>query len=792
MTTLADPAAATGICRHCAQPTPSGEDFCCSGCRGAYHLVNELGLESYYAKRCLEGDQDFSKLRPDEVAEQGDLSAWIRPAPDGCLTLALLVDGLTCGACVWLIEQSLQKQPGVTQARVSLTTRRLTITWRAGEADPSRLADLVVRLGYRLLPCDPAKLASSDQRQSRDLLRCLAVAGFAAGNIMLLSVSVWAGNAADMATGTRDLLHWISALIAIPAIAYAGRPFFRSAATALKARHSNMDVPISLAIILAPSVSLYETFHGGAHAYFDSAVTLLFFLLIGRYLDHLARYRARALAEQLLALNAVAATVLAEDGTRRDLPPSQLVAGMRVLVGAGQRIPADGIAILGESEVDTSAVTGESLPRATLPGSQLYAGTLNLTAPLQLRVTAAGEATLLADIIRLMEAAESQRGRFVQIADKVARYYSPVVHLTALATFLAWTLLGGMAWQPAMMIAVAVLIITCPCALALAVPVVQVVASQRLMRSGVLLKSGDALERLQSIDWVVFDKTGTLTLGRLALVNKPAPAMLRIAAGMAANSKHPLARAIAQAVAAAPVLTPVKEIAGLGLAWESPAGTWRLGSARFTGKGDGNRQANLLWLVGPQGQTEEFVLSDQPRRDAAETVATLLRRGLGVEICSGDRAAPAKALGVALGIDSVRAEMNPAGKVTHLQELARQGKHVLMVGDGINDAAALTAAQVSMAPASGADISQSAADIVFQGEGLAAIPLALAVARDAQRLMRQNLAVALVYNLAAVPLAILGYVTPLVAALAMSSSSILVIANSLRLTRLRTPRGTEP
>lgn len=789
---MADAVTAAGTCRHCAQQVAPGEEFCCAGCRGAFHLVNELGLESYYAKRCLEGDQDFSKLRPDEIAAQGDLSAWIRPAPNGCLTLALLVDGLTCGACVWLIEQSLQKQPGVIHARVSLTTRRLTIIWRAGEADPGRLVDLVLRLGYRLLPCDPAKLASSDQRQSRDLLRCLAVAGFAAGNIMLLSVSVWAGNAADMAVGTRDLLHWISALIAIPAIAYAGRPFFGSAVAALRARRTNMDVPISLAIILAPSVSLYETFHGGAHAYFDSAVTLLFFLLIGRYLDHHARYRARALGEQLLALNAVAATVLAEDGTRRELPPGQLAAGMKVLIGAGQRIPADGIVVLGESEVDTSAVTGESLPRAASPGSQLYAGTLNLTAALQIRVTAAGDTTLLADIIRLMEAAESQRGRFVRIADKVARYYSPVVHVTALATFLGWTLLAGMAWQPAMMIAIAVLIITCPCALALAVPVVQVVASQRLMRSGVLLKSGDALERLQGIDRVVFDKTGTLTLGRLALVNKPAPAMLRIAAGMAANSKHPMARAIAQAVAAAPVLAPVSEVPGLGLAWESPAGTWRLGSARFTGKGDENRQSTLLWLVGPRGEAQEFVLSDQPRRDAAETVAALKARHLGVEICSGDRAAPAKALGLSLGIDSVRAEMNPAAKVAHLQDLARQGKLVLMVGDGINDAAALTAARVSMAPASGADISQSAADIVFQGEELAAVPLALTVARDANRLMRQNLAIALVYNLAAVPLAILGFVTPLVAALAMSSSSILVILNSLRLARLKMPKGTEP
>jgi Cu2+-exporting ATPase len=770
-------------CRHCGQDAPAGEEFCCSGCRGAYQLVGELGLDSYYAKRCLEGDTDFSRLRPEEFGAQGDLSAWIRPAKDDCLSLTLMVDGLSCGACVWLIEQTLLKQPGVTHARVSLATRRLNIVWRAGEADPSALARLVQRLGYRLLPCDPARLATSDQQQARDLLRCLAVAGFAAGNIMLLSVSVWSGAASDMALGTRDFLHWISALMAIPAIAYAGRPFFRSAWGALKGRRTNMDVPISLAILLAPGVSLYETFQSGPHAYFDSAVTLLFFLLIGRYLDHRARYRARALAEQLLALNAVAATILEPDGTRRDVPPTALRPGMMVLVGAGQRIPADGIIIAGESSIDTSTVTGEALPREIVPGGQVYAGTLNLAAPIRLRVSASGDATLLADIIRLMEAAETRRGRFVQIADRVARHYAPVVHATALAAFLGWTLIGGMAWQPALMISVAVLIITCPCALALAVPVVQVIASQRLMRSGILLKSGDALERLQAVNHVVFDKTGTLTLGRLALVNDPTPRLLRIAAGMAANSKHPLARAIAQAVAAAPVLENVTEHPGEGLVWRAADGEWRLGSAKFTGQADGGENQAVLWLIGPADECQKFVLADQLRPDAIATIAALRARGLSVEICSGDRPAPVTALKAVLGVETAQAEMSPAVKVRHLEKLAAEGRHVLMVGDGLNDAAALAAAHVSLAPASAADISQSAADIVFQGERLSAILIALRIARDGHRLMWQNLALALVYNLAAVPLAVMGLVTPLVAAIAMSSSSILVILNSLRLAR---------
>jgi Cu2+-exporting ATPase len=778
------PGAAVGTaCRHCGQAVADGGEFCCAGCRGAFALVQSLGLDSYYEKRCLEGDTDFSQLRPDADDGSIDLTAWIRPSADHGLSLALMVDGLTCGACVWLIEQTLQRQPGVREARVSLATRRLTLVWEAGAADPGRLVALVQRLGYRLLPCDPARFASADQRQSRDLLRCLAVAGFAAGNIMLLSVSVWSGHAEDMIGPTRDFLHWISALIALPAIAYAGRPFFRSAWGVLKAGRTNMDVPISLAILLAPAVSLAETFRSGPHVYFDSAVTLLFFLLIGRYLDHRARHRARALAEQLLALNAVAATVLAEDGSRRELPPSALKPGMLVLVGAGQRVPADGIIVSGRSDIDTSTVTGESVPQQMGPGQHVYAGTLNLGDAVQIRVAAAGDATLLADIIRLMEAAETRRGRFVRIADRVSRLYAPVVHVTALATFLAWTFLGGMAWQPAMMIAVAVLIITCPCALALAVPVVQVVASQRLMQAGILLKSGDALERIKDIDHVVFDKTGTLTLGRLALVNQPAPRLHRIAAGMAANSKHPLARAIAQSVTAAPVLENVRERPGEGLIWQGGDGEWRLGSAAFTGQRDDGEARSVLWLTGPGDARERFILADQVRPDAKAVVGALAGLGLTVEICSGDRPAPVDALALQLGIPAAHAHLRPTDKVAHLERLAAQGRRVLMIGDGLNDAAALAAAHVSMAPASAADISQSAADIVFQGDRLQPILTAISVARSANTLMRQNLGLALFYNLAAVPLAVLGYVTPLIAALAMSSSSILVILNSLRLGR---------
>jgi len=764
-------------CKHCGAACQGPSEFCCHGCAAAYQLVRSLGLDRYYEQRTTDPAQPL--LRPEESETELDLSAWIRPTEMGEKEITLMVDGLQCGACVWLIEQTLMKQPGVTMARVALSTRRLTFRWRPAETTPEALVNLVARLGYRLVPCDPARLVAMADKESKQLLTAMAVAGFAAGNIMLMSVSVWSG--ADQAT--TDLLHWISGLIAIPAVAFAGRPFFNSAFSAIKAGRTNMDVPISLAVILAPSISLFETFRSGPHAYFDSAVTLLFFLLIGRYLDRRARGRAHETAGRLLALNALAATVVEPDGAHRSVLPSQLKPGMTVLLAPGMRAPADGTVLTGSSDLDLSPITGESAPQRAAPGSHVFAGTLNLSGPLTMRVDAVGDSTLLADMVRLMEAAESRRGRHVRLADRVARRYAPVVHVVALTTFLGWWLGGGLPWTDALMIAVAVLIITCPCALALAVPVVQVVASQRLMRSGILLKSADALERLTAIDHVVFDKTGTLTLGRLELQPGGDPDMLRLAAGIAGNSRHPLARAISRALPNAPLLSGVIEHPGAGLEWSG----WRLGSCAFTGQDEDGTTDQVLWLVGPRGDGQRLQFSDHLRPDVETVVAHLRALNIGIEILSGDRPAPVEDIARRLGIETARAKMLPTDKVARLEALARQGHKVLMVGDGINDAAALSSAHASMAPASGTEITQSAADIVFQGDRLAAIPAAILVARQADRLVRQNLAIALLYNLSAVPLAILGIVTPLIAAIAMSSSSLIVIVNALRLSRARLP-----
>ena len=761
-------------CAHCGE-TPRGASdalFCCPGCASAHAIIGAAGLGAFYRRL-----EETRAHRPEPL--EIDFTAYAKSDGHGSASLELLVDGLDCAACVWLIESLLARNPTVTRARVHLSTRRLSLAWQGSIDEANGHAGLVAALGFRLAPYDTIAAAAGDDRETRELLRALAVAGFAAANVMLLSVAVWAGHDGSMGDATRTLFHWLSAAIALPAVAYAGRPFFRSALNALRAGRTNMDVPISIGVTLACIVSLHEAWVGEQHAYFDSAITLLFFLLIGRYLDRRARGRAREAVHALLALSSRSATVVAADGNTLSRRVDRLVPGDVLLVAAGERLGADGVVSEGVSSLDASLVTGESLPQPAFPGVKAFAGTINLGAVLRVKVTAAGDNTLLSEIVRLVEAAERGRSRFVALADRVARAYAPVVHVTALLTFLGWTLLGGLAWDRALLISTAVLIITCPCALALAVPVVQVVASTRLLRSGMLLLSPTALERLAQVDHVVFDKTGTLTLGRPELVAAPDdPEVRRLAASLALNSRHPLARALARAIPEASPAARVIEHPGAGLESDGV----RLGSASFCGvmdpPDDGRSE---LWLAQPGRPPLRFAFADRLRPDAATTVAALRRSGLAVEVLSGDRQAAVADAASAAGIAEWRSGVTPAQKAQRLAELAAQGRRVLMVGDGLNDAPALAAAHASISPTTAAEATQSAADAVFQGDALGPVTEFLNVARRADRLVRQNLALALLYNLSAVPLAILGNVTPLIAAVAMSSSSLLVIGNALRL-----------
>lgn len=714
----------------------------------------------------------------------------------GHRSLELGVPGVYCGACISKIEGALRNLPGVEKARVNLSTKRVAVTFLdridGRPADPSAFIGAISGQGYEAHLFQD--FAETNDALRNQLLIAVAVAGFAATNIMLLSVSVWSG--ADAAS--RDLFHWISAMIAAPALIFSGRFFFVSAWNALRRGHTNMDVPISLAVILSYGVSLWETIHHGEHAWFDATTSLLFFLLIGRTLDHLMRDRARSAVLGLARLSPRGTTVLGANGERDYRPVDEIRTGDRILVAAGERLSVDAIVLSGESDVDWSIVNGESRAVPTLPGDRLLAGTLNLTGSLTVEATAEAKRSFLAEVIALMESAEGGKARYRRIADRAAQLYSPAVHLLALASFVGWGLYDG-DWKHALLVAVAVLVITCPCALGLAVPVVQVVAAGRLFRDGIMVKDGSAMERLAEVTHVVFDKTGTLTLGRPRLANAGEidDGAFAIAAGLALHSRHPLSRALAQSCRVAPVpFEAAREVAGGGLEARTQRGTWRLGSRAFALGGaasaSGNPEFSEVVLSLDHVGQGVFRLEDALRPAAAETVAALSSNGIGSTVLSGDREGVVRRLAASLGIPGWRSDLNPMAKVAAIEEFRQAGDKVLMVGDGINDAPALRSAHVSMAPSTAAEVGRQAADLVFMRDGLDAVTTAIDISRRAGRLIRENFALAIGYNVIAVPIAISGYATPLIAAIAMSTSSLIVVANSLRLNAGRMRSGAPP
>ena len=715
-----------------------------------------------------------------------DFSHYVRNLDSGLSHIDLAVEGVSCAGCMSKIERGLSALPDVTLARVNLTDRRVALEWKQGALDPARFIDRLAELGYKAYPFEPVRAEALETEQAGFLLRCLGVAAFAAMNVMMLSVPVWSGNT-DMIPEQRDFFHWLSALIALPAAAYSGQPFFRSAFRALRARSTNMDVPISIGIVLALGMSVVETIHHAEHAYFDAALMLITFLVAGRYLDQSMRRRTRAVAGNLAALKAETATKFVGADELSEVPIAAVRAGDIVLLRPGERSAVDGSVIEGQSKIDQSLITGETLPVKAGPGTAVYAGTLNLSGTLRVRVSAASEGTLLAEISRLLDNAVQARSRYVQLADRVSRLYAPVVHAAALLTMLGWVAFGA-TWHDAIITAIAVLIITCPCALGLAIPAVQTVASGAMFRTGVLLNSGDAIERLAEVDRVVFDKTGTLTLPELDVANAASiPAsVFELAGRLALASHHPVAAAVARAAKAKTPLAGVEEVAGQGVHGFVDGLEVRLGRPSFCGA---DYLANDILCRDPEasvvafrhGETYHvFSVRQRLRADAARAVAALLQCGIGVEILSGDREPAVRHAAQSLGIHEWRAGVTPSEKIARIEELKRQGFKVMMIGDGMNDAPALAAAHVSMSPVTATHLSQATADLVFLGERLAPVVAAIGFSRKALRLMRQNLWLAAGYNLLAVPLAIAGLATPLVAAAAMSGSSLLVILNALR------------
>ena len=719
-----------------------------------------------------------SGLAPPSGGDTGDISAFVR-TQGSTHSLKLSVRGAKCGGCLSKIEKAVGALPGVSFTRLNLSSGLLETQWSGG-LDANRIAEAVSGLGYGVAPLGEAEDEDAYKKEERQLLISMGVAGFAAANIMLLSVSVWGGHG-EMGHDTRTALHALSGFIAFPAVAYSGRHFFKSAWSVLRHGQANMDVPISLAILLAFGISIWVTLTGGPHAYFDACAMLIFFLLIGRFLDARLRRRAYSAAHDLAALQNRAVNRLSSTGDVESVLADRIEAGDTLLLAAGERAVVDMTIVSGTSDVDESLVTGESLPHTVTRGSKIFAGTINLGAPLTGEAIAPADNSLLAEISRLMAAGEQRRSTYRKIADKAASLYVPFVHTTAAIALVSWLLLGA-GVERAFMVAVTTLIITCPCALALAAPVAQVVASGKLFRKGIFLKSGDALERLSEIDHIVFDKTGTLSLGVPTLLDTDSydSELLERAARLARASRHPLSRAIVDAIGAGPIASDVRETPGLGLEAELDGIVCRLGSAEWTGAKQVDASGPSLWFVEGDSAPVLFAFKDVAQTGTADAMQALKRRGYDMEIMSGDRAPAVQALANDVGISDWRAEASPADKAAHLETLRAAGRRVLMVGDGLNDTGALSLAHAALAPGGAMDISQSASDAVYS-HGPSAIPFILATARRTQAITRQNFALAVLYNMIAVPIAVTGHVTPIIAAIAMSASSLIVTANALRI-----------
>ena len=711
------------------------------------------------------------------VVPAAERIAAMRAERDGRVVLSL--PGAEGAVTISTVEAALAAVPGVRSARVNLTLKRVSVN-TAPEVTVAQLIAVLDGIGQEAHELDPGLLSATEtDRQGRDLLMRLGVAFFSMMNVMLLSVAVWSG-AED---ATRDLFHWISGAIALPTVIFAGQPFFKSALASLRQGKLGMDVPISLALILASSISVFETLNSGHHAYFDAAVMLAFFLLVGRYLDHRTRAIARSAAEELAALEVPRAVVLV-DGAEIETVISAVAPGDMVLVRPGARMPVDGVVIHGASELDRSLLTGESLPVQAGPGTVVSAGEVNLTGPLTLQVTAAGKDSSLHRMADLVAMAEGAKTRYTSLADRASRLYSPLVHILSFSAFGYWMWATGGDVRHAINISAAVLIITCPCALGLAVPAVITSASGKLFRKGLLIKHGTALERLAEVDSVVFDKTGTLTLGMpepVVLADQPQDA-LAVAAALAAGSSHPLARALAEgarALGVAPAaVSDIREVPGQGIEGDWQGARVRLGRADWCGADPLPATATYLAMA---GRTHAFAFTDRLRPGAAKAVAALQAAGKRVELLSGDAEAPVRDLAQRLGISDWQAGVLPAEKAARVAALTAAGRRVLMVGDGLNDTAALAAAHVSISPASALDAARVASDIVLLGQDIAPIADALRIGRQSARRMIENFLISGGYNVVAVPLALIGHATPLAAALAMSLSSITVSLNAMRL-----------
>jgi Cu2+-exporting ATPase len=764
--------------------------MCCQGCKAAAEWIEQLGLADYYALRTAPAQRpaaDTGNVAHEAWAGEDNARHVIRDLGQGLRESLLLVGDIRCTACVWLIERSLGATRGVVSVQVNAVAQRARVIWRDSEITLPQLLQALSRTGYHALPLDARGLDDLRRRESRDALKRLLVAGFGAMQAMMYATAIYLGAADSLDASTRDLLRWVGLLVATPVVFYSARPFFAGALRQLEARRVGMDVPVALAISAVYAASLIEAVRGSGEVYFDSISMFVFFLLAGRYLEMRARHRARDLTDAMARLTPPFADRKLDGGIQR-VGIHELRVGDVVRVAEGGIVPADGVLLTEHCRVDEALLSGESAPVSKRRDDPLIAGSVLEDGPVLLRVERVGADTALAGIAALVGRAHAERPRLQVAGDLAAgRFVARVLALTAL-TAVAW---GFVDPARAFSAAVAVLVISCPCAFALAVPAAFTRALGALARRGVLVVKPDAIQALAECTHALFDKTGTLTEAKLSLGDVRTFAAgadaLPLAATLARQSRHPIARAIAAAHAGIDDarLCDVATHAGLGVSATFDGRALRLGRSDFAiaGKALTGEVDDAVLLADDDGPIAAFHVSERLRADAAAAIGALRAQGMTVLISSGDASSKVASIAGRLGVDTWRARASPADKLAWVAELRSAGARVLAVGDGINDAPVLAGADVSIALAEGAELTQASSDIVLADGRLEAIGCARNIARQTLAIVRQNQRWALIYNLSAVPLAALGFVPPWLAAIGMSLSSLGVILNALRIGR---------
>jgi Cu2+-exporting ATPase len=813
-------------CFHCGLPVPPGldlrveilgceEPMCCYGCQAVARAIVAAGHADFYRYRTSNAPTG-RELVPDfieqtRVYDHPDVQkSFVRVEGGDVREAALIMEGITCAACVWLNERHIAQLPGVVEAQINYATHRARIRWDETRIRLSDILQAIRAIGYSAHPYDPLRQQAAFERERRTHLRRLGVAGVLGMQVMMFSVTLYVGAWSGMEADFRTFFRWIGLVLTLPVLLYSAVPFLRGAWRDLRNASIGMDVPVALGILVAFAGSMQATWSGGAEVYFDSVVMFVFFLLVSRYFELMARKRGAEMAERLdHALPAMATRVVVGDGGERRevIAVARLEPGDRVLVKPGEGIPADGRLEAGNTSVNEALLTGESTPLRKVAGDELIGGSINIESPLRLIVTRVGMETVLAQIMRLLERAQNEKPAITRLADRIAGGFVSGVLLMAGLVGLYWWHTAPASWLP---IVVAVLVVTCPCALSLATPTAISAATGAMLSSGLLSARANRMETLARCTHVLFDKTGTLTRGEPVLSavhllsGLDRAGVLSVAAALESQSEHPLGKAIVKAAGGYPLVGDLVNHPGDGVSGCIDGKIWFIGSPDFVarhcaqplgamGLDPLQEAAGIRILLADAGRIHAaMILHDETRPDARATVAALQRARKTVMLVSGDNLASARHVAEAVGIDTVFAGMKPQDKLDCIQSLQRRGAIVAMVGDGINDAPVLAAADVSIAMHGAAQISQASADMILLSDRLLPLADGMRIARQAMRIVHQNLAWALIYNLIALPAAACGYVAPWMAAIGMSASSLLVVVNALRLTRAAHRRRPPP